>query len=182
MTKAAAKLTNKQKAFVEAYLANGFNGVKAARAAGYAGNENTLAVVASENLRKPKIAALIDERMKAMAMSADEALARLSMQARGDVTAFLGLSVEELKDHPQSHLLHKVKVTRRIIPSSDKNEPDEIEEKIEYETYNAQSAQLAIIKERHLRAGEPTDHVLGVQFNYVPPRAEPEVLPASAPT
>ncbi len=166
------QLTTKQKAFVEAYLANGFNGVKASRAAGYAGDANVLAVTASDNLRKPKIAALIDERMKAMAMSADEALARLSMQARGDVTVFLGLSVDELKEHPQSQLLHKVKITRRTIPSTDKDKPDEVEEKIEYETYNAQTAQLAIIKERHLRAGEPTEHVLGVQFNYVPPRAE----------
>lgn len=70
---AKTRLTTKQKAFVEAYLANGFNGVKVARMAGYKGNDVTLALVAYEI---PQNKALIDERMREMAMSADEALAR----------------------------------------------------------------------------------------------------------
>lgn len=154
-----AGLTNKQQAFVEAYLANGFNGVKAAREAGYKGTDGTLRVVAHENLTKPNISELVQQRIKDMAMGADEALARLSMQARGDITTFLGLSVDDLKQHPQSHLLHKVKVTRRYIPSFDDEKPGEVEEKIELEAYNAQAAQLAILKEQHLKAGEATEIV-----------------------
>lgn len=49
------RLTGKQHGFVVAYLTNGFNGTEVARTAGYKGNDNTLAVAACENLRKPKI-------------------------------------------------------------------------------------------------------------------------------
>lgn len=164
------RLSGKQKAFIEHYLANGFNGTAAARAAGYKGNDVTLASVAHENLRKPQIKAEIDARMKALVMSADEALFRLSQQGRGRVTDFLGLTIDELKAHPQAHLLHKVKHTRRYIPSLEEDKPDPIEEKIEYEIYNAQSALALILKEQHLAAGEPTEGVLGVIFNPVPAR------------
>lgn len=150
-------LTTKQRLFVEAYLATGFNGVKAARAAGYKGNDITLAAVAYENLRKPHIKALIDQRIKEMAMSADEALARLSMSARSDLGEFLQLTPNELANHPRSHLLHKVKITTRTIPPKDKDSEPEFEEKVELELYDAQAAQLAILKEQHLRAGEATD-------------------------
>ena len=53
-------LTPKQKAFAELYVALG-NAKEAARQAGYKGNENTLAVVASENLTKPNISQYIAE-------------------------------------------------------------------------------------------------------------------------
>jgi len=56
MPKNDGGLTEKQQRFVEAWTgeAKG-NGVQAARIAGYKGNEDTLAAVASENLTKPKI-------------------------------------------------------------------------------------------------------------------------------
>lgn len=151
-----ATLTFKQRAFVEAYLANGFNGTEAARTAGYKGNDNVLAVVAYENIRKPKIAALIQERMNEMAMPANEAMARLSMSARSDLGQFIGLSEVQLKQHPQSFLLKKVKFTRR---TGGRDEDAWSEEKVELELYDAQAAQLAIIKEHHLIAGEATELV-----------------------
>ncbi|MDW7774670.1 MAG: terminase small subunit [Desulfobulbaceae bacterium] len=52
-------LTVKQQRFVDLYDGNG---VQAARAAGYKGNDNTLAVVAKENLRKPHLKAAIEAR------------------------------------------------------------------------------------------------------------------------
>lgn len=56
-------LTPLQEAFVSYYIgASRFIGADAARRAGYKGNRDTLAVVAYENLRKPQIAALIDQR------------------------------------------------------------------------------------------------------------------------
>lgn len=56
-------LTEKQRKFVEAYMgkANG-NATEAARIAGYSGSESVLAVTGFENLRKPNIAAAIEER------------------------------------------------------------------------------------------------------------------------
>lgn len=64
------QLTPKQMAFCKWYVSGlcNFNGVCAARKAGYKGNDATLAVIASENLRKPNVAAEI-KRRKAKALS-----------------------------------------------------------------------------------------------------------------
>lgn len=74
-------LTNKQRAFIEEYLVD-FNATRAAERAGYSGDDTVLASVGCENLRKPKIAERIAQRMRAKAMTADEALMRLAEQAR----------------------------------------------------------------------------------------------------
>jgi hypothetical protein len=78
-----ATLTLKQKLFVEAYIgpARG-NGKEAARRAGYAGNDATLAQVATENLKRPQILALINSRVEEVAMTADEILTELADIAR----------------------------------------------------------------------------------------------------
>lgn len=148
-------LTNRQKAFVEAYLANGFNATQAAITAGY--SAKTAYSQGSRLLRNVEVQTAIQARMKDLAMSADEAMLRLSQQGRGRVADFLGLSVAELKEHPQSHLLHKVKVTTRVIQPLEEGAEAAREETVEYEIYNAQSALTAVLKEQHLRAGEVTD-------------------------
>ena len=51
------KLTAKQQAFCESYVANGFNATQAALSAGY--SENTAQQMGSENLSKPVIAEYI---------------------------------------------------------------------------------------------------------------------------
>ena len=51
----ANKLTGKEKDFCYAYIANRFNGTRAARDAGYKGADNVLGAIANENLKKPKI-------------------------------------------------------------------------------------------------------------------------------
>lgn len=61
------KLTQKQKLFIQEYIANGSNGTKAAIAAGY--SEKTACVMANENLRKPYIA---QEKDRLMSKLADE--------------------------------------------------------------------------------------------------------------
>ena len=53
------KLTAKQQAFCESYVANGFNATQAALTAGY--SENTAQQMGSENLSKPVIAEYIFE-------------------------------------------------------------------------------------------------------------------------
>ena len=55
-------LTAKQHIFIEEYLQS-WNGTESALRAGYAGKRNTLAVIASENLRKPAIRKRIDKRI-----------------------------------------------------------------------------------------------------------------------
>lgn len=78
---AKGQLTPKQQRFIEAYIANGQNGVEAAIAAGYKGNNATLRSISSENLTKPNIKAAIEKRLapvlKSFKMSADEVLEEL---------------------------------------------------------------------------------------------------------
>ena len=82
------ELTNKQRAFIEEYFVD-FNGVKAAERAGYGGGYFTLGAIASENLKKPKIAKRIAARFAAKVMTADEVLSRLSGMARADISEFV---------------------------------------------------------------------------------------------
>jgi phage terminase small subunit len=76
------ELTPKELLFVAHYLgeARG-NGTKAMRMAGYKGSANTLAVGASQNLRKPKISAAIEEGLASI-MPKAEVLHILADQAR----------------------------------------------------------------------------------------------------
>ena len=78
-----ATLTLKQQLFVESFIgpARG-NATEAARRAGYAGNDATLAQVAAENLRRPQILTLINARVEQAAMTADEILTELADIAR----------------------------------------------------------------------------------------------------
>lgn len=120
-----------QGAFIDYYVLT-MNGTKAARLAGYKGNDATLAAVAYENLRKPHIRAEIDRRFQQRAMGADEVLARLGDIARIDMSEFVAikngipfLDLEKAETANKLHLLKKFKTTKQGI---------------EIELYDAQSA------------------------------------------
>jgi phage terminase small subunit len=111
-------LTGKQKAFVNEYLKD-FNGVQAASRAGYDSEYATLAVIASENLRKPKIREAIEKRLAAGTMETDELLWRLGEKARFDVSQYVTwkndgwiVDVEKLKADGKGHLIRNIKNTR----------------------------------------------------------------------
>lgn len=142
-------LTTKQQAFVEAYLSNGFNATQAALSAGY--SEKTARSIGSENLTKPDISEVIQQRIAEMTMSADEALMRLSDHARGTMEDFVtvkgGLAFIDLNraiERQQLHLLKKFKVTDKGV---------------EIELYDAQAALVHILKEQHLKSGEATERL-----------------------
>jgi phage terminase small subunit len=82
-------LTPREDAFVTAYIANRFNGAKAARTAGY--SARSAAEIAHQNLRKLHIQKAIKERLAAEHMGPDEVLLRLGDQARGTMDDFLTL-------------------------------------------------------------------------------------------
>lgn len=67
------QLTAKQDAFVRWYTSAevNMNGTEAARRAGYRGNNDTLRVVASENLAKPYIRRQVDSKLKAVLSNAN---------------------------------------------------------------------------------------------------------------
>jgi phage terminase small subunit len=77
------QLTWKQRAFVDAYLENGFNATRAAIKAGY--SEDSARSIGSENLTKPDIKAALSERMGELAMGPHETLGRLAAIARSDI-------------------------------------------------------------------------------------------------
>jgi len=145
------KLTPKQEAFTENYLANGFNGTQAAKDAGYSGSEDTLAHVAAENLRKPQIASRVRERLDGLAANADEVLNLLADHMRADLADFDGcfdedgrLDLVEAKKRGVSRLVKKLKSTTRSIPQS-QDKPPIRETTVEIELYSAQDAAAKLI-------------------------------------
>jgi len=112
-------LTDKQQAFINHYIQI-WNATEAARRAGYQGNDNTLAVVGHENLRKPNVCNEIERRMQENAMEANEVLSRLSDQARADMGDFLdvrhnyaALDLEKAKELGLLRHVKKFKVSAR---------------------------------------------------------------------
>lgn len=83
----AEKLTGKQSKWLNFYFATNFNATEAARLAQYKGNYQTLASIGHENLKKLEL--FVQQRLKEHHLSADEALARLSGIATGDVLGLL---------------------------------------------------------------------------------------------
>lgn len=143
------KLTGKQRAFVNAYLSNGMNGVQAAKAAGYKGTYNTLCAVAHENLRKPLIRKAIDQKLKAHKLSADEVLAKLSEQAAASIDEFLdkdgNFDIKKARQRKKLHLIKKLTVTRRTTKVAGR---DVTIEKVTFELHNSQAA-LELLGRHH---------------------------------
>lgn len=88
-------LTNKQQAFIEAYL-RCWNASEAARQAGYRGDPNT---IGPRLLANVGVKAAVEQRLAALQMSTDEILVGLTQQARGDLGQFFKI-VEEWTFYP----------------------------------------------------------------------------------
>ena len=119
------KLTLKQKAFCEEYIKNGGNGTKAARDAGYKGNNKTLDAMARENLAKPCIINYIEElkvevnkKAKRTIMDLAEIQERRSAIARGEIADSLGFSPEFADQLKAMDALEK---TQRVLLEEEKS-------------------------------------------------------------
>lgn len=129
-----AKLTNKQRVFVETYL-KCWNATEAARVAGYKHPH----VQGSQNLAKLSIKAAIDARLAELKMGADEVLIRLAGIARLDLGDFFEvhsnglamLDLDKAKKADKMRLLKKIKIK---------------ENSIEIETYDKQAALVTLAK------------------------------------
>lgn len=106
-------LTKKQQAFIEHYLTC-WNATEAARQAGY--SERTAGQIGYENLNKPDIQKVIEQRMTDLALSANEVLARLSEMARLDLSPYLitvdvdgvpenRVDIQQMIDDGKGHLI-----------------------------------------------------------------------------
>lgn len=92
-TAALAELTGKERRFVAEYL-HDFHQRNAAIRAGY--SERSADVTASRLLRKAKIRTAVDLGFHLAAMPAAEVVARLSEEARADMSDFLRIDEEEI--------------------------------------------------------------------------------------
>lgn len=148
--------TPKEEACVENYLANGFNGVKAARDAGYKGDDNVLAVTAHQILRKPKNASRVRARIEGLAATANEVLYVLGDHLRGSIADFAGcfnedgsFNLEKAEEKGVAHLVKKLRNVRRTIPqgkdADGKERPSIRETTVEIELYSAQDAAAKLI-------------------------------------
>lgn len=153
--KPPTKLTIKQRLFVSAYLANGYNATQAAREAGYKGNDVTLGSVGTENLHKPLIAAAIHARVTELDKQYEhriagryEVLARLTDIARGDIGDIDVSSSEAIrraKESGKSHLIKKVR-EQTFINAAAETETHTFE----LELYSAQDALVTLAKHHKL--------------------------------
>lgn len=101
----ARGLTPKQRAFVDAYFAHGFNATRAAVAAGY--SARTAAEIGYENLRKPQIRKAIDEKFAGLATDA-ELMLRLLVR---ELVSILSSDLAGLVEWDDSGM--------RLVPSAD---------------------------------------------------------------
>lgn len=144
--KPTRKLTVKQEAFTEHYLANGFNGTKAAKDAGYQGDDNTLRGVAHENLTKPNIQARVRARIEGLAATADEVLALLGDHCAASHGKFIqcwkengDFDLAKAEEIGVAHLIKKIKRRRKPVLSN--GEPTgEYEFEVELELHDSQAA------------------------------------------
>lgn len=118
-----ANLTYKQRRFVDAYLVS-FNATQAAIEAGY--SEKTAYSIGHENLRKPEIAAVLEQFFKESAMSAEEVLHHLTEIARGNMDDVLdangNLDMRKAQERGKTALLKKVRSRAIVTEDSDIHE------------------------------------------------------------
>jgi phage terminase small subunit len=129
-------LTDRQRAFVAAYLSNGFNATRAAMAAGHKCNSySAFGVQGGEALKNPKVRAAIDAYFRQAGMSADEVVARLVEQATANPAQFFDKRwrVKRAVLESKGHLVRKFKPASRGRPA-------------EIELHDAQAALVLIGK------------------------------------
>lgn len=144
-------LTTKQEVFTEKYLGNGFNAAKAAREAGYSGDDATIRSIASENLTKPNIQARIRERIDGIAATSNEVLNLLGAHLSADVADFEGcfddegrLDLKQAKAKGVSRLVKKIKTTTRTISRDDGAQEREVTTHLEF--HDSQSAARTLVE------------------------------------
>jgi phage terminase small subunit len=140
-------LTLRTNRFIDHWLKNG-NGTESARIAGFNGNEQTLAVTASQLLRNPKVAAEIKRRLGKHIASADEVLETLTNHSRADLAEVLesdgSFNLAGAKRRGVSRLLKKLKVKTRYEKDAEGN-PVPVTEH-EFELHDAQAATVHLGK------------------------------------
>lgn len=103
-------LSDQHRAFVEHYLASGFNATRAARLAGY--SPVSAHSTGYDILKNPEVKQAVSERLEQFAMPANEVLARLGAQGRADPGDWIddrgAISIDLMKETGSTHLIREV--------------------------------------------------------------------------
>lgn len=113
-------LTDRQRAYVAAYLSNGFNATRAAMAAGHKCNSySAFGVQGGASLKNPKVRAAINAYFRQAGTSADEVVARLVEQATANPVEFFDKRWRVKRDamERKGHLVRKFKPPSRGKPA-----------------------------------------------------------------
>lgn len=101
------KLNRREQVFVDCYLKT-WKASEAARLAGYKGRAD---VAGARVMAKPKIRAMIEERISESAMGANEALKRLAEQARLNAADFFFFEMQDVIDPATGDLIQRPVMT-----------------------------------------------------------------------
>lgn len=143
------KLTHRQKRFVEEFCID-FNQAAAARRAGY--SEKYAKEIGFQNSTKLHVKKAIRKRLDELAMSAGEALVRLSKMGRASLEPFLvddenGLKRIDLSTEDASYNLDMIKeleVTSKVLHSEDDVQANET--KVKIKVHDAKDALIKILQ------------------------------------
>ena len=151
------------KAFCEIYLAT-FNAAEAYAQTHPKAKRNTCWTQGAETLRNPEVKKYLDARMKEQTMEADEVLARLTAQARGDLSPFfliqdgqVYLDIANPNAREAMHLVKKISLTNRVLRTTtenaggkggDKHKEELIQQWVQVELHDPQAA-LKLIGTHH---------------------------------
>jgi len=109
-------LTDKQRAFVEHYLAT-WNATEAAKRAGY--SAKTAQEQGSQLLSKLIVQQLVEKRIAELKMTSDEVLLRLADQARSDMSDFINshgeVDVKAARRNKKLHLVKRYSLTDKGV-------------------------------------------------------------------
>lgn len=155
---AGPKLTAKQRVFVNAYIANGFNSTQAAISAGY--SEKTAYSIGSENLRKPEIKEAISALFNDHGMGASEVIARLTDHGRGDLGDVWDESTGRVdwakaRANGKTALIKRIKTKTTRVTREDGTDVETFEDEIEL--HSVQTA-LQLIGKHHNLFIERVEH------------------------
>ena len=142
-------LSRKHKRFIDEYLRT-FNGTRSYMVVYPKCTYESAMSNSSDLLRKPEVAAVIEDRMKEAHMSADEALKLTSDIAHGDVGQLLddygNIDIKTVKQAGLTKLIKKFhQKTTTIIGKKESDDDKEIVE-LDVELYSAAEAQRDILK------------------------------------
>ncbi len=142
---------HKREVFASEYLGNGFNGVDAARAAGYTGTDASVAVTASRLLKDAKVSTRVRARIEGLAATADEVLSLLGEHLRADLADLADCIGQDgaldLKKAKQLGVSRQLKtMTTRVLTRRLASGAEEREVHTRIELHDSQTAAAHLIK------------------------------------